>query len=112
MVTATHPSVPREATHKSYGVSPHDVEADIYYTKPSSNNGTPVTIDQIQGHEPEFLETRKLLIKDVRPNLSNFTLDRNGFQYLTHAVPAEHLASEDAIKTQHFPELESFLIKA
>jgi hypothetical protein len=95
--------------HLTIVAEPHDVETEILYTKEADDEA--VTIEAIHRQEPKFRDVHKGVVKDVRPHVEDFTLEKHGFQYVHHSVPQDHFANDDAIKTIHYPEMEEFLAK-
>ena len=92
------------------GTTSHDVEVNIRYLK-KPQDGTLLSIGEIHADNEQLRDERKLLVKDVRPNAANFSLEKNGFQYIHHEVPQDHFGDETAIKERHYPEMEALIAK-
>lgn len=88
----------------------HDVKTEILYTK-EPQDGRPVTIEDIHSYNADFREIRSLVVKDVRPAVSEYTLEKHGFQYVEHQVSQDHFIDEATIKSVHYPEVEAFIAK-
>lgn len=101
---------PRHLTIEQ-SVEPHDVNVDIHYTK-QPDDGARITIEALHSSDEKFRDIRKTLVKDVRRNVADYTLEKNGFQYVQHEVPQEHLKDDETIKAVHYPEIEAMILRA
>ena len=116
MATITHESVQEDTLqHLTLQhpdrAGPRDVAAEVLYSK-EADDGTPLTLDSIHSSDINFKESRKVLIKDVRNDISDFTLEKHGFEYVNHEVPQAHFVNEESIKAVHYPEIEAFIAKS
>lgn len=99
-----------DSAKQTNGTECHDVEVDIRYVK-EPDDGTPMSITDVHGDHEKVRDVRRLLVKDARPNVAEFTLEKNGFQYVNHEAPQEHFSDEFAIKERHYPEMEDLVTK-
>lgn len=88
----------------------HDVDTQVYYVK-EAEDSTSMTIEALQAHDPRFSDVRRTSVKDVRDDVASYTLEKHGFQYVSHDVPQDHFKDEETIKTVHYPEMEKFILK-
>lgn len=113
MATTTKTTVYEDTAHQfnlQASRPPEHVEADIFYTR-EPEDGSPVTIESIHRADPKVKDVRRLLVKDVRQNVTDFTLEKNGFQYAHHSVPKDHFADDATIKSLHYPEIEAYIAR-
>lgn len=53
----------------------------------------------------------KVPIENIRPTVSSYTLDKNGFQLGVHEAKHKTFANDEEIKKEYYPESEELLKK-
>lgn len=98
-------------------VEKQDVRTELNYWTPRKERQETVDFTQPGGElryqELEALQdNRKVLIRDVRGNITDYTLEKNGFQYVVHEFSAvDNWSDEETVKTVHIPEAEKLVQK-
>lgn len=98
-------------------VEKQDVKTELNYWAPRKNRQETVDFTQPGGElrfqELEALQDKKtVLIRDVRGNMSDYTLEKNGFQYVIHEFSGvDDWSDEEIVKTVHIPEAEKLVQK-
>lgn len=116
MSTATQTLLEQEAERGHLTLSetsqqpPHHVEAVIHYVK-MAEDGTEPTITDINTDNGRFMDSRKVQIRDVRPSVTDFKLEKHGFEYVKYDVPGDHVSDENAITSVYYPEMEELVKK-
>lgn len=95
--------------HITHACTMHDVEADIHYFR-DAEDGRAATIEDIASNNTSYMDTRKVLIRDIRDQVHRFTLDQHGFMYVNHELTRDHVQNEDTIRSKHYPEMENFIL--
>jgi hypothetical protein len=91
---------------------PHDVVTTIAYWQERSDGSLPVVDDAMkimrQGKEAD---AREVTFHDIRNNINDFTLDRNGFQvWPLPEIPA-YTKDDKEIEEREFPQVIDYLKK-
>jgi hypothetical protein len=98
-------------------VEKQDVKTELNYWAPRKNRQETVDFTQPGGElrfqELEALQEKKnVLVRDIRGNMSDYTLEKNGFQYVVHEFSAvEDWSDEEIVKAVHIPEAEKLVQK-
>ncbi|KAJ9297871.1 hypothetical protein DTO271G3_4092 [Paecilomyces variotii] len=94
-----------------------DVTTELVYWKPipgkviSTDFTTPGGEERFNALE-SLRATHRVTIHDIRGQENDFTLDRNGFQYIRHEVPGlKDRSNEDAVAALLIPETETLVQK-
>lgn len=106
-------------TAGTMSASPTTIESSIKYLKRDekfkSEKPFKVTFDtsHIPGGQKsnhEFVDVA-VLMTDVRPNMSGFTLDKNGFQFckLPTSLSHQDFLDDEAITSRHYAEVKGFV---
>ena len=90
---------------------PNDVYGDFnYYQDPRDGSlPTPNYVNIPNSYNDKPIDVRKLLVQDVRGKEGDFTLDKNGFEFINHASKEKNFQDEEQIKAQYYPEVEQLL---
>lgn len=93
-----------------------DVKTELNYWLPRTNRQETVDFTQpdaeVRFQELEALqENKNVLIRDIRGNISDYTLEKNGFQYVVHEFSTVDWNDEERLKAVHIPEAEKLVQK-
>src|SRR4051812_28226940 len=97
MATQTSTKTATESLYTLEQDVPRDVEVDLDYFK-EAEDGTAVQIQDMASNNPKFRDTRRVMIRDIRGKIQNFSLENNGFQYFEHHPPADLVLDDARIK--------------
>lgn len=89
-----------------------DVGATFNYALPNPN-GKSLYITQLRNSLSNFrinffYDPRNIIAHDLRGRESDFSLDMNGFEYLTHHTP-ENFLSKESIETNYYAEMRQLI---
>ena len=91
-------------------VASHDIKANIAYFPPSPITIPPSTWKPRHlGHTDAY--TRKMTIHDIRGQEENFSLDRNGFEFVTLPEKERRTDDDEVIVREYYPEVEALARK-
>jgi hypothetical protein len=80
----------------------NDVQADFTKGNPEQ------VLRELQTHE----ETHRVVVHDIRGQESKYTLEQNGFTYLTHEIPElNQVSDEQCLKDIIIPQTEELVRK-
>ncbi|KAK4197200.1 hypothetical protein QBC40DRAFT_342172 [Triangularia verruculosa] len=95
------------------------ITAPLNFYSPPPDNSPPYNLADLPPDSPlpprnYSSSPHKVLITDVRPNLTTFTLNHHSFQLLTSQPPPSSepslFTSSDSIKKHYYPEITSLLL--
>ncbi|HEY6258253.1 MAG TPA: CmcJ/NvfI family oxidoreductase [Xanthobacteraceae bacterium] len=100
---------PETAVRSSEG----SIEATLNYfldtgEKPFTTTGGPGSLDVRTGGAPD---PHRVMLRNGRREASDFTLDRNGFRFVSHDTKVVDFFDEAQIRATYYPEMEA-LVKA
>ncbi|KAI9720783.1 MAG: hypothetical protein M1812_002622 [Candelaria pacifica] len=90
---------------------PHNVEAEFnYYLDPGDGSlPSPNYVDKPDSYNEKPVDTRRVLVHDIRGSEDEYTLDKTGFQVHKHVSKEKDFLDEDRIKAEYYPEVEQLL---
>jgi len=93
--------------------APDTIEASLNYIaangeKRFTYTGGPGSTDVRTGGTPD---PRRVVLRNGRPHAADFTLDRQGFRFVTHRTQVVDFFDEDQVRRVYYPEMEA-LVKA
>lgn len=103
----TQVSKPKTTTVPS---KPQDVQATLNYHKPNEDGSPP---HPVYADRPETFErpseTHSVLIRDIRDQEKDFSLDKNGFQIHKNTASEKEFLDDEQIKNGYYAEVEKLL---
>jgi len=89
---------------------PQDVDTVLHYYKPNADGSPPhpTYTDRPETYERPT-EVHPATVRDVRGKESDYTLDKNGFQFYKHTSEEKDFKDDDEIKKLYYPETEQLL---
>jgi hypothetical protein len=94
------------------------VDTDLHFwRRPDVNNS--VKVDSTKSQPEDDIkkthvsnETHRVLVQDIRGQESSYTLDKNGFVYLSHEIPdLDKVSDEQHVKDTIIPKTEELVRK-
>lgn len=87
---------------------PKDVVTIINYFSPE------VDYEDLSAWKHRYLgtsdeHTREVIVQDIRGQEESFSLDENGFHFVTLPVKERSVENEEVIKSEYYPELENVI---
>ncbi|KAH8104736.1 hypothetical protein BXZ70DRAFT_922158 [Cristinia sonorae] len=95
-------------------LAPRDVPTTLnYYTPIGDEAPYQYVYDPPAGKEPHNLgsDPHPVVVRDARVNESDFTLDKNGFQFVKHVSQEKDFVDDEKIKDVYYKEVEEILRK-
>lgn len=89
---------------------PQDVNTNLNYHKPNEDGSPPhpTYVDRPETYDRP-VETHAVVVKDVRGRESEFSLDKNGFQFYKHQSVEKDFLDDEQIKDQYYKDTEQLL---
>ena len=99
----------QETTYK-----PHHVLAGFHYYLDPNDGSLPAPgyVDRPESFTEKPIDTRNLLVHDIRGEEQNYTLDQNGFQIYRNVSREKDFLDDEKIKAEYYPEVEQLLKEA
>lgn len=87
-----------------------DVDTVLNYHKPNEDGSPPhpTYIDRPETYERP-VDPRHVTVRDVRGRESEFTLDKNGFQFYRNTADEKDFLDDEKIKSGYYAEVEQLL---
>ena len=85
--------------------------ADFYYYL-DPGDGTlpePINVTKPSNHFDKPKDIRTILVHDLRGQEDQFSLDKNGFQFLSHVSKEKEFLETESIETGYLPEVEQLV---
>ena len=93
-------------------LAPHDVPTSLnYYTPIGTEEPYQYVLAPPEGKEPNNLgvEPHDVTVHDARGREAEFSLDKNGFQFVKYPSAEKEFDSDERIKEVYYPEVEKIL---
>ena len=89
---------------------PNDVLAVFNYHKDRPDGQLRPPVDVTKQHtQMTSMEPRTLMVRDIRGEEENYTLDTTGFQVLRHVSEEKDFVDDAIIKRVYYPEIEKLI---
>ncbi|KAI0081632.1 methyltransferase [Panus rudis PR-1116 ss-1] len=88
--------------------SPRDVSTTLNYYTPIGTEAPYYYVDTPPPDTPQHnigADTRPVIVHDVRDRESEYTLDKNGFQWVRHVSAEKEFVDEEKVKREYYPEV-------
>ncbi|KAL7280146.1 hypothetical protein PYCCODRAFT_1359188 [Trametes coccinea BRFM310] len=95
-------------------LTPHDVPTTLNYYAPIGDEAPYQYVEEPPKDTPPNnigTDPRTVLVHDARGHEDEFTLDKNGFQYVKWPSVEKEFDDDERIKAQYYPEVEEILKK-
>ena len=89
----------------------HDVHATMQYYKPKVDGTGPDLDDLAIIFGPKDMDSREVIVHDIRGKEDLYRLDENGFQVVKHSSSMDDYSDESKITSVYYPEIEELLLK-
>ena len=101
---------PLVADSESLPKQQHDVLTTLYYYKDPGDGSEPAPsyVGKPETYERPS-EPLNVVVSDVRGSESQYTLDKNGFEYFKRGSTETAFNDDDHIKSVYYPEVEQLL---
>ena len=107
----TAPSAPEvKIARAELSNGPKDVHTEFHYFKDNEDGSPPhpTYTDRPETYEREHL-TYPAIVHDVRGREAEFTLDKDGFEFVRRPVQEKDFLDDEVIKAGYYPEVEQLL---
>ncbi|RYP46929.1 hypothetical protein DL769_011359 [Monosporascus sp. CRB-8-3] len=90
--------------------APHDVDTVLNYHKPNEDGSPPhpTYVDRPETYERP-VDVHPVHITDITGKEPDYTLDKNGFQVVSHTAQEKDFLDDDQIRAVYYPETEQLL---
>ncbi|RYP71917.1 hypothetical protein DL771_004520 [Monosporascus sp. 5C6A] len=90
--------------------APHDVDTVLNYYKPNEDGSPPdpTYVDRPETYERP-VDVHPVHITDIAGKESDYTLDGNGFQVVSHTAQEKDFLDDDQVRAAYYPETEQLL---
>ncbi|RYP72548.1 hypothetical protein DL770_007957 [Monosporascus sp. CRB-9-2] len=90
--------------------APHDVDTVLNYHKPNEDGSPPhpTYVDRPETYERP-VDVHPARITDITGKESDYTLDKNGFQVVSHTAQEKDFLDDDRVRAAYYPETEQLL---
>lgn len=95
-------------------LSPHDVPTTLNYYTPIGTEAPYQYVYDAPKDQPSHNlgnESHAVVVHDVRGRESEFTLDKNGFQFIKHESAEKDFLDDEKIEEEYYREVEELLKK-
>jgi hypothetical protein len=95
---------------KTPTVKPQHVETTLRYYKPNEDGSppNPTYVDRPETYDRPY-ETHPVTVHDVTGHESEYTLDKNGFEFYKSTSVEKDFVNDEQIKDQYYKETEQLL---
>jgi len=89
---------------------PRDIHTELHFYKDPEDGGPPhpTYVDRPETYERPH-ETHPVVIRDVRGREAEYTLDRNGFEFIRRPALEKDFLDDEQVKAIYYPEVEQLL---
>lgn len=103
----------QSSVQESESQSVHDVNTTLNYYKDPPDGGPPPPnyVGKPESYERP-VDTRSVLVHDIRGTEDQYTLDKTGFQIYNHQSVEKDFVDDEKIKKVYYPETERLLKEA
>lgn len=108
------PSTPIAAMATAAVLTPHDVPTTLNYYQPIGDEAPYQYVYEPPTDKPSHnigSDPHSVVVHDVRGRESEFTLDKNGFQFVKHESAEKDFTDHEKIEHEYYKEVEELLKK-